>query len=66
MKLEWDYGYKVPDERRKGYTHLIRARSDPDERVKSFAEVVDTLKPGQALAESYRCLRCYRVFVAAL
>jgi len=34
MKLEWDYGYKVPDERRKGYTHLIRARSDPDERVK--------------------------------
>jgi formate dehydrogenase beta subunit len=39
---------------------------DPVERSQSFAEVEGSLNLPQATAEAYRCLRCYRIAVAAL
>lgn len=28
--MTWDTGYPVPDDRRRGYTHLIRSDDDPE------------------------------------
>jgi formate dehydrogenase beta subunit len=39
---------------------------DPQERVRSFDEVESGPDPIQAQAEAARCLRCYRIAVAAL
>jgi formate dehydrogenase beta subunit len=39
---------------------------DPETRRTHFEEVEDGLGPAQATAEAYRCLRCYRIAVAAL
>ena len=38
----------------------------PEERVKNFEEVEEGYTPEQARSESARCLRCYRIGVAAL
>jgi len=38
----------------------------PEERVRGFDEVESGLEPAQARAEADRCLRCYRIAVAAL
>jgi formate dehydrogenase beta subunit len=39
---------------------------DPEVRKESFEEVEGCLTRAQATAEAYRCLRCYRIAVAAL
>ena len=39
---------------------------DPKERIKSFAEVEGSISLQQALYEANRCLRCYRIAMAAL
>ncbi len=38
---------------------------DPDSRIKSFAEVERGLSAVQARSEAARCLRCYRILLAA-
>ncbi|MDA8136217.1 MAG: hypothetical protein M0T82_16480, partial [Desulfobacteraceae bacterium] len=38
----------------------------PETRVQSFDEVEAGLSPAQARQEANRCLRCYRILVAAL
>lgn len=38
----------------------------PEERIKSFDEVEDGFSLSQALSESRRCLRCYRIGLAAV
>ena len=39
---------------------------DPEERIKSFVEVEKGACEAEAVAEASRCLRCYRVAMAAL
>ena len=39
---------------------------EPEVRVQDFAEVEGGASPVQARAEASRCLRCYRLAVAAL
>lgn len=38
----------------------------PEERIKSFAEVEGGVKPAQAVKEAARCLRCFRIAMAAV
>jgi formate dehydrogenase beta subunit len=38
----------------------------PEERIKSFAEVETGVKPAQAVKEAARCLRCFRIALAAV
>lgn len=51
----------------KGYEHQAHPKvAVPQERVKDFSEVEGGLTLAQARKEAERCLRCYRVAVAAL
>jgi formate dehydrogenase beta subunit len=50
-----------------GITHRAEPPvMDPEARIKSFAEVEGGLALHQATAEAWRCLRCYRIAVAAI
>ncbi len=40
--------------------------TDPETRVRSFEEVEGCLSPAEARQEAGRCLRCYRIAIAAL
>lgn len=51
----------------KGYDHQAHPEvASPEERVQDFSEVEGPLTEAQARKEAERCLRCYRVVVAAL
>lgn len=50
-----------------GHTHRAHPETlDPDSRAKSFAEVEKVFTSVQAVKEASRCMRCYRIMVAAV
>ena len=60
----FDAGEKFPY---KGFDHQAHAKvAAPEIRIKDFSEVEGGLTSAQARHEAERCLRCYRVAVAAL
>ncbi len=62
-------GVFVPDEKMPYQGSTQRAHPEalpPEKRIKSFVEVEGGLSPAQALAEADRCLRCYRIGLAAV
>lgn len=67
-KLISDLGVFCPTEDMpyKGQTNRVKLTAlEPEERIKSFAEVEAGPAPHEALAEAERCLRCYRIGMAA-
>lgn len=45
---------------------LHRSVLPPEERIKNFEEVEAGVKPAQAVKEAARCLRCFRIALAAV